>query len=106
MPRTRESHITSTIMRHLAQVPRSWWVKYHGSAYGRAGVPDILGAVRGHMVALEVKAPGRRPRPRQRHEHDAMRAAGATVAVVESWMDTRRVLKKLERLEGDGDAVQ
>ena len=33
------------------------WVKYHGSAITKAGIPDILGGCEGLFFAFEVKTP-------------------------------------------------
>ncbi len=48
------------------------------------GSPDLVGAVDGRMVGLEVKRPGERPEPHQELLHRAWRGLGVFVAVVTS----------------------
>jgi len=46
----------------LDRWPEAVVVKYHGSRYSEAGVSDLLVCVDGQFVALELKAPGAKPR--------------------------------------------
>ena len=46
-----------------------------------AGVPDLIFIYNGKIFALELKTSGRKPTPAQVATMDAMRSAGATVAV-------------------------
>lgn len=51
---------------------------------GTVGVPDrVVILPGGHVGFIEVKAPGKHPRPIQTHRLDQLRALGATVAVVD-----------------------
>lgn len=51
---------------------------------GLAGVPDRLIILPGgHVGFVEVKAPGKHPRPIQQHRLGQLRALGATVAVID-----------------------
>ena len=61
-------------------------VKYHGSAFGTAGTPDILGCFRGRAFALEVKLRGREKTvtPLQAKRLREWRTAGAVAEVVTS----------------------
>lgn len=49
-----------------------------------AGVPDRVVILRGVVVFVELKAPGKEPTPLQLTAHARLRAAGATVYVVDS----------------------
>jgi hypothetical protein len=49
-----------------------------------AGVPDVIAVKGGRMFALELKAPGGRLTDTQKTVHDALRAAGASVAVADN----------------------
>lgn len=56
MARTPEGRITVKILSALKS-KGGFWFKVHGSAFQRAGIPDIVGCYRGQFVALEVKTP-------------------------------------------------
>ena len=49
-----------------------------------AGLPDRMILFNGKCVFVELKAPGKTPRPIQRHVHELIRAQGFGVAVVDS----------------------
>ena len=52
---------------------------------GMAGVPDRLILLPGGKMAfIELKAPGKKPRPLQLHRHDQLRALGFPVFVIDS----------------------
>jgi hypothetical protein len=48
------------------------------------GVPDLIAIKDGRTFALELKAPGGRLTPAQRHAHEVLRAAGAEIGVAHS----------------------
>jgi hypothetical protein len=48
------------------------------------GSPDLVGAVDGRFIGLEVKVPGEKPEPHQARLHAAWRAVGCFVVVVTS----------------------
>lgn len=52
-----ETRLQQSIIRRLQSEVGGWWVKYHGSAITRAGIPDILGGCEGFFFAFEVKTP-------------------------------------------------
>src|SRR6185312_11840898 len=58
-----------------------------------AGVPDVIAIKGGRAHCLELKAPGGRLTDAQKTVHDALRAAGASVAVADN-IDT--ALRQLE----------
>lgn len=80
-----ESRLTKKILTALREIPASWWVKIPGGAF-LSGIPDILGCVRGHFYALEVKSPetGHGVTALQALTIDAINAAGGTARVVRS----------------------
>ena len=61
--------------------PPLWWLKVHGGPWQRRGVPDFIVCVRGRFLAIELKAPGRKPTPAQAVELARLQAAGAAVLV-------------------------
>ncbi|MGK0541661.1 VRR-NUC domain-containing protein [Propionimicrobium lymphophilum] len=51
---------------------------------GTTGVPDRICLKAGRVVFVEVKAPGKKPRPIQKHRMAQLREQGFTVLVVDS----------------------
>lgn len=61
----------------------AWFIKYWaGSQFTKSGVPDILACVRGHFVAIEVKAPNGKPSELQLHTIATIRQAGGFAVVL------------------------
>lgn len=72
-------------------------VKYHGNAYSTSGTPDILACVKGHFVAIEVKAPEGKPSELQLHKIEEIRKAGGFGFVVypSGWLRLKAVIDGL-----------
>lgn len=79
-----ESTLTARILKALNRLPRTKAIKLHGSAYQEAGTPDILCVSWGVPFLLEVKMPGEKPEPIQRHRMRQWCEAGAGSGVVSS----------------------
>ncbi len=79
-----EANLVRRILRELNSWPRTRAVKLHGSAYTRAGSPDIWGCTSGRLFVIEVKALGKTPTKIQHYELRQWEQAGATVG----WSDT------------------
>lgn len=90
----RESSIVKSIIDLFKQIPDSWWMKNHGSAYTRRGIPDVFFVHGGRLFAFEVKQPGEKPTRLQEIEMTKLRQAGAIVSVPHSANDVRRVLEE------------
>ena len=89
----REATIVNGILKWLkSEGPPAKAVKTHGNPYARSGTPDILGCVKGHMFALEVKVPGKKPTAIQQYELDQWAGSGAVVGVVTSVDEARKLL--------------
>lgn len=89
-----ESRLQRKIRATLEAVyPQSVWFKYHGGAFTRAGIPDLIGVVDGRFCALEVKRPGEGPSAIQRATIARLKRAGAIVAVVTSPAEATEVVK-------------
>lgn len=52
-----------------------------------SGVPDRVVVLAGRTVFVELKAPGKKPRPLQRVQHRRLRSAGGVVYVIDSIRD-------------------
>jgi len=72
-------------------------VKYFGCAYSTSGTPDILACVKGHFVAIEVKAPEGKPSELQLHKIEEIRKAGGFGFVVypSGWLRLKAVIDGL-----------
>jgi len=90
----KEDAIVTAIIRRLKREPCLWYVKNHGTPFGRRGIPDITGCYRGRMFGLEVKRPGRKHDVSKLQELELQRIAnaGGLAAVVESVDDAMAVL--------------
>lgn len=86
-----ESRITKTIIKYLRDIG-AWAIKKHGSAYMRAGLPDIFALVGGRFLALEMKAPRGVLTPIQARSLADLEAHGALVGVVTSVADVEAII--------------
>jgi Holliday junction resolvase len=93
-----ESRLSSRIIKTLrAEAPEPcWFAKIPGTAFS-AGLPDIIGCVRGRFIAVEVKMPGRENTltARQAAVLDLLEHAGARVGVVTSVEEALALLSDL-----------
>lgn len=88
-----EARLSAKIIGVLRkQYPGSFWVKIHGSASQRAGLPDIHGTIRGRSVWLETKLPGNKATDIQNYTLNQLRGAGAIVGVVYGAEDALNVI--------------
>lgn len=67
----------------ILRFPGSRFYKIPGGPYGTAGLPDLVGCVYGHFVAIELKLPGKEDTltPRQRQCLERLRDSGAYAAM-------------------------
>jgi Holliday junction resolvase len=79
----RETSLDRAIAR-LMRAAGAHGFKTHGSAYGRRGIPDVVGAYRGRALAIEVKRPGGKATPLQHRELALAAQAGAAAIVADS----------------------
>lgn len=88
---TPEGKVKAQVKRILAKFPiYGWWPVPSG--YGESSL-DFVGCVAGLFFAIETKAPGKKPTPRQQKVIHDMEAAGATVFVIDGKPEQ---LKELE----------
>lgn len=52
-----EKKVENSIKKYLDSIG-AYYVKQHGSAFTKVGIPDILACVNGKFVAIEVKKTG------------------------------------------------
>lgn len=55
-----EADLVKRIKNQLEkEYPKSFWFKTHGGPFQMAGLPDLLGALNGWFIGIEVKLPGK-----------------------------------------------
>ena len=65
---------------------------------GTDGMPDRLVLLpEGRMGFVEVKAPGKKPRPLQQKRHEQLRKLGYTVAVLDDPQQIPEILDEIRR---------
>lgn len=80
---TPEGRIKHMLKKKLAEFPGLY---QHWPVQNGMGKPslDCIACYKGHYIAIETKAPGQKPTPRQELTITEMQAAGALVFVVDS----------------------
>lgn len=89
----KENAVVTKIVKTLNSLPATYVRKVHGSRYS-SGWPDVVGAMHGKMLALEVKRPGGGygVTPLQAKEIEKWIAAGAVSGVVTSVAEVHSLL--------------
>jgi len=91
---TSEKSITAAIQRYLKKIGGKV-IKTHGTGFGQAGTPDLIGVLRGRSLALEVKRPGEDTTPLQKVELRKWAEAGAIAGRVESVQEVKDLIKEI-----------
>lgn len=79
---TPEGKIKKEVSKYLASLPCCWYNMPVPTGYGRSML-DYIGTLRGRSFAIETKAPGATPTPRQEETMLKMQEAGVAVFVVD-----------------------
>lgn len=80
---TPEGKIKKRVSNYLRRLDTIWYTMPVPSGYGMSTL-DYIGSYRGRFFAIETKAPGKKPTPRQEITMEDMRNAGATVFLIDS----------------------
>jgi len=81
------------ILKYLNSLPHSKAINIHGSVFSERGTPDILGSIRGRMVAFECKrSPQEKLEAIQTWRLAEWLKAGAIVGGVSSVDDVKLIL--------------
>ena len=89
----------AVVVRTAREVTASVLMR-HRVTYGLGvGSPDLVGAIAGTFVGLELKSDTGRISPEQTQWHAAARARGALVEVVRSVDEAREVIARARRVE-------
>ena len=78
---TPENKVKAGIKQVLNELA-AWYFMPTMNGLGRAGIPDFICCINGRFVAIEAKAPGKKPTQWQSREIDAIRDAGGGLAFV------------------------
>ena len=102
-PAPKETAVVTKIVKTLNTLPSTYARKVHGSRYS-SGWPDVVGAMHGHMLALEVKRPGGGygVTPLQAREIEKWIEAGAVSGVVTSVAEVHALLSEHPALATTG----
>lgn len=89
MAQTPEAKVKKKIKDFLKTLPYCFFFSPIGSAYGEAGIPDIIVSLNGKFIGIEVKRPGneRGTTKLQDYALENIRASGG-VAFVASNVET------------------
>jgi len=69
--------------KHKMEVPQvGWYFKHWAGPYSVAGIPDIIGCVKGRFIGLEVKAGNGHPSPLQLRTVDLINESGGVAMIV------------------------
>jgi len=88
-----EGALKNRITQWLKGHPDTWFIKVHGSAYGRAGCPDIIICHKGRFIGAELKAGRNKPTKLQIHEMEQIEQAGGLAGVVRSIDDLEELMQ-------------
>lgn len=88
---TPEGKVKAKVKKILAKFEiYGWWPVPSG--YGESSL-DFIGCINGRFFAIETKAPGKAPTPRQEECIRRMKAAGAEVFVIDDSAQSYRELE-------------
>lgn len=91
----RESDIRTRIVKEIKR-RGGRPIKYHGSCYSEAGVPDLLVCYKGFFVFIETKKPGEQPTPKQVAVIQELERSRGTGGIAESVEDAMSILDRID----------
>jgi hypothetical protein len=95
---TPEGRVKDAIKDYLDSLkPDLWYFAYTPMGYGVRGIPDIIGCYKGRFFAVEVKAPGGKPKPWQDRMMQVEITPAGGVCIV---ADAVEIVKRVFTLEG------
>ena len=81
MARTPEALVKAKITKTLQEMG-IWYFMPPANGYGRAGIPDFIGCLRGRLIAIEAKAGKGKTTALQDREIQKIKDAGGFVLIV------------------------
>lgn len=76
----REKNFEEKIKKYIDSLG-GYWVKFHGNAFTREGVPDLLCCINGKFFAIEVKGDGGKASKLQEYEIERIKNAKGLAGV-------------------------
>lgn len=77
-----EKQFENEIKKFLKTLTKTWFFKVWSGPYSKSGIPDIIGIVNGHFIALEVKAENGHPTELQKLNITLIKQAGGYARIV------------------------
>jgi Holliday junction resolvase len=103
-----EKQFENKIKRYLKE-RNCYCVKYHGNRFSTSGTPDLICAINGYFVAIEVKADNGKPSELQLVKIDDIRKAGGFAYVVypSGWKRLKDIIDGLliEKFNREEDVI-
>lgn len=98
--RLEYSGVVRPVLDYLNSIPGSKAINIHGSVFSERGTPDVIGSIRGHMVAFECKRDAtERPEEIQQWRLAEWLAAGAVVGAVSDVWHVDMILRLMGVIE-------
>lgn len=94
--RQLEKVFQTKVLKILRKLPHSYWIKINDRV--TVGLPDIVGVIRGHYVAIELKTQSKLTKL-QAHTLKQMQNAGARAHVMTP-SNSLEIIAELEQLAG------
>lgn len=94
---TPEGKVKAKIKEYLDSLGEDCWhFNPMMMGYGRKGIPDIVGCYKGHMFAVEIKAPGKKHTitPWQERECRKILKACGIIIVTDNAEDVKNALQR------------
>lgn len=90
-----EAYYQNKALAYLRSLPGVYAWKLQGGPFMQGGLPDVIAIVKGRFYGFEIKRPyfGRLS-VLQKRTHEALRAAGAIVAVVSYVSEIEKLLQE------------
>lgn len=89
---TSEKSIQSTGLKFLRSNSGGIWFKIHDLL--TSGIPDVVGCYYGRFIAIEFKAPGKKPNPLQKFILDKINQFGGIGIYVDNVADLKKQFQK------------
>ena len=95
----QEKQFENKIKKYLSD-NNIWHVKYFANGFTKSGIPDLLCAVNGHFLGIEVKAENGKPSELQLYHIEKIKQSGGHAVIVKpSQFDELKEL--IEELKND-----
>lgn len=98
MSTIKESSIQSSIIKYL-EAQGAEVFKPKTTTYSKKGTPDILGCFQGIFIAIETKAPGKRPTELQQLRIEQIRRAGGYAIATDNLNEVKEFINDISTIQ-------